>query len=201
MSNILLFCDTPISCSNIDIRIVTKNIAVHWCTRVSLQPYYKYPHLSQPGTLPIANAYFKTFSLIIKCMTSEVQQPVTPLWGDKLCLLITKYKIILFISDGLTPSSGCTLQSYNEKKNTVQKVTRIEKCTSTWQQGCDLWTKQKSQKNHTLQRVDTIAAMISGEQSNMISFLCRSAEKKIKKEITINLWRMLILQLLGLLKI
>ena len=35
----ILFCDTAISHSNIDIRIVTKNIAVHRCTGVSLQPH------------------------------------------------------------------------------------------------------------------------------------------------------------------
>ena len=39
MRNISLFRDTAISHSNIDIRIVTKNIAIHRCTGVSLQPY------------------------------------------------------------------------------------------------------------------------------------------------------------------
>ena len=48
MRNILLFCDTAISHSNIDIRIVTKNIAVHRCTGVSLQPY-KLGHVSASG--------------------------------------------------------------------------------------------------------------------------------------------------------
>ena len=40
MRNISLFRDTAISHSNIDIRIVTKNIAIHRCTGVSLQPYF-----------------------------------------------------------------------------------------------------------------------------------------------------------------
>ena len=39
MRNILSFCDTAISHSNIDVHIVTKNIAVHRRTSVSLQPY------------------------------------------------------------------------------------------------------------------------------------------------------------------
>ena len=41
MRNISLFRDTAISHSNIDIRIVTKNIAIHRCTGVSLQPYFR----------------------------------------------------------------------------------------------------------------------------------------------------------------
>lgn len=36
---------------------------------------------------------------------------------------------------------------------------------------------KKHAKYNTLQRVAMIAAMTSGEQSNIISFLCRSAEK------------------------
>ena len=39
MLNILLFYNTAISHSTIDIRIMTKNIAVHRCTSVSLQPW------------------------------------------------------------------------------------------------------------------------------------------------------------------
>ena len=36
MRNVLLFCDTAISHSNIDIRIVTKNIVVHRCIAAAL---------------------------------------------------------------------------------------------------------------------------------------------------------------------